>query len=150
MLALLLLLTSAAPVRAQAPLTLEGAYQRALTRSPEIQLFRQRILEAEANVDRAWALLKPQLSANYTFTHLEPPPPEVSFPNLQSPDVVDNCRQGGDPVACITALQSSLEDPIVLDLSQGDTHILSTRFVWNPLNGRAIPVIENAYDAVRA
>lgn len=150
MLALLLLLVPAGAAHAQAPLTLEGAYQRALTRSPEIQRFQQRIMEVEANVDRAWALIKPQISTSYTFTHLEPPPPEISFPNLQSPDVVDNCRQGGDPVACINALQASLDDPIVLDLSQGDSHVVSSRIVWSPLNGRAIPAIKNAYEAVDA
>lgn len=131
-------------------LTLDDAYRRAIERSPELRLLEQRIADAEVNVGRAWALLKPQLDATYTFTHSEPEPPEISFPNLTSDDVVDNCKQGGDPVACITALQASLEDPLVLDLAQGDTHIAGSRITWSPLNGRAIPLIANAYDSVDA
>jgi outer membrane protein len=132
------------------PIALEEAYRRALERAPEIVLLQQKVLEAEINVDRAWAILKPQLSASYTFTHAEPPPDPISFPNIGSDAVRNACRQGGDAVECIRALQASLEDPIVLDLSGGDTHLISGRLIWSPLNGRAIPTIANAYDAVDA
>ncbi len=148
MLALLLLSLPARSAAGAPSLSLEEAYRRALARSPEFELLGQRIAEAETNVDRAWAILQPQLTGSYTFTVLAPAPAPITFPDLTSDDVQNSCRQGGDPVACIMALQASLENPVTLDLAEGDTHLISGRVIWNPINGRALPTIANAYASV--
>ena len=145
----LFVLVSETSLGAPPALTLQDAYARARDRSPEVRLLHLRIRQAEANVDRAWALLKPQWTAGYNFTHIEPPPPQIAFPDLTNPDLVEKCQQGSnDPVGCIEALQASLSEPILLDFAQRDTHSVTSRIIWNPINPRAVPTITNAYEAV--
>lgn len=142
---------------------MEEAYELARSSAPELKIQAARIMEAEANVDRAWSSLKPQWNLSYTFTHVEPRPPELSFPafpNFQQPGIQQNCASDGmggivDAQACTQALVDEFvrtidAPPTVLDFARRDTSVVNTRIVWTPLNGRAIPLIQNAYDATEA
>ncbi len=146
------------PLFAQDPptLTLQEAYARAKKGGPELRVLAERVFEAEANVQRAWALLKPHWSANFTYSHVAPAPPELSFPeplNFQQPDISQNCVEGGDAVACLDALLGELQrvanaPPRQIDLARQDTWLFNTRIAWNLLNGRAVPILWGAYETV--
>jgi outer membrane protein TolC len=134
---------------------LEEAYQRAEARSPEVRILAVRVEEAEVQVKKAWAILKPQWTASYTFTHLEPGPPAITFPeplNFNTPAIRDNCVQGANSQmldGCLAGLVDELNrvanaPPRQLDFARQNTHQFSTRVVWNPLNGSAIPILKNA------
>jgi outer membrane protein TolC len=139
-------------------ITLEDAYRRARARSEVVHESNARITEAEINVDRAWSLIKPQLSASYTFTHVEPKPPILEIPAI--PDfaragVGAACANGisfTDP-SCLNAISKALVDasnapPQRFDFFRENTSLVNATLSWNVLNGRALPLIENAYDNV--
>jgi outer membrane protein TolC len=142
-------------------LTLEEAYARAKSRSLELLTARERIVQAELQVDRAWALLKPNLSASLTYTHTEPRPEPLSFPNFFSiTNVAEPCglSEGSagslaDP-ACRAAFQAEVErirtaPPTTFDFAQQNTALFRAQITWNILNGRALPLLANAEDGVR-
>lgn len=145
-----------APAVASEPLTLEEAYSRAKTRSSELKILDERIVEAEINVARAWSLLKPQWNASFSYTHTEPRPPPYEFPAL--PDFSDEafqqaCAEPIDIGACIPAIigvlrDSSEQDPLRFDFAREDTALFNTNVTWTIFNGRSIPLIKNAYDTV--
>lgn len=148
--------------RAAPLLTLDDAYARTRERSEELRALDERIVEAELNVDRAWALFKPTWNAGFTFTHTEPKPPPFelpSFPNLSSDDIRDRCAANGagsvvDPAGCVDAVVRAFADsidaePTRLDISRQDTATFSTTINWNIFNGRALPTLANAKDSVQ-
>jgi outer membrane protein TolC len=155
--ALLFAIFAARPVFAADPLTLDEAYARAKKRSSEIKALEERIVEAEINVARAWALIKPQWNASFSYTHTEPRPPPYEFPAL--PDFANEDFRtacGADPVDlgdCIPAIIDVLEatgesDPLRFDFAREDTALFNTNVTWTIFNGRSIPLIKNAYDTV--
>ncbi len=141
------------------PLTLAEALATARERTVDLALARQRIAQAEVNVSRAWALLKPSWTANLSYTRTEPAPDVVSFPDLSplqaacagliddmgnfDPMVGSACRDA------LRALRDAPPPPRTLDFARQNVLNGSTRIIWTPLNGRAKPLIENAEDAVR-
>jgi outer membrane protein TolC len=143
---------------ARAVITLDEAIERARTRSEEAVIERERVTIADIEVGRAWTLLKPTLSASYNFAHVEPRPPPFElpgFPNFNTPDVHAACDNAapGD-VGCLRALYDSVLaatklPPTRYDFFRANTSLFSAAFNWNVLNGRALPLIENAYDSLQ-
>jgi outer membrane protein TolC len=134
-------------------ITLDEAYTRARTRSAEILAARERIVEAEINLDRAWALLKPTWNASFTFTHTEPQPPPFRFPDLASDAIRMSCASDGmggvvDLPGCGAALAEAVREPRELDFFEQNTAAFNSVVTWNVFNGRAFPLIANARDAI--
>jgi outer membrane protein TolC len=130
-------------------LTLEAAYARARRQSVELAIAEERIRIAALNVDRAWALLKPNLTANLGYSRLEPAP--QSFPDLRP--LLEACgtrtatdgTQRVDAAACRAALQSARTDGLPRqELVGQDTVTLRAQLTWNVLNGRALPLLSSA------
>lgn len=148
--------TAAADPAPRPTLSLEQALELAKTRSPELAGLRERTIEAEANVQKAWALLKPQWSLTYNWTHLQPGPPALEFPeplNFAAPGIQANCAEGGDPMACIDALVGEFNrvrsaPPRRLDFANQNTHTVGTRVSWTILDGRTWPLLFDAQDNV--
>lgn len=130
--------------------------ERAKAQSTELAALKERALEAEANVDKAWALLKPQWTVSYNFSHLEPAPPVLEFAeplNLAAPAIQENCKGGGDVMACIDGLVGEFNrvrnaPPRQLDFAKQDTHTFNTRVTWTILDGRTWPLLFDAQDNV--
>ncbi|MCK6545510.1 TolC family protein [Myxococcota bacterium] len=142
-------------------MTLDAAFARTRERSEELRALDERIVEAELNVDRAWALLKPTWNASFTFTHTEPKPPPFAlpaFPDLSSDEIRTACATNGsgvivDPTGCVEAVVTAFSDtigrePRELDFFKQDTSTFSTTINWNVFNGRALPTLANAKDSV--
>lgn len=148
--------TAAADPSPRPTLSLEQALELAKSRSPELAGLKERAIEAEANVQKAWALLKPQWNLTYNWTHLEPGPPALEFPeplNFADPGIQANCADGGDPMACIDALVSEFNrvraaPPRRLDFANQNTHTVGTRVSWTILDGRTWPLLFDAQDNV--
>jgi outer membrane protein TolC len=138
------------------PVALEEAYRRARDRAEVVREADERVVEAEINVGRAWALVKPQLSAGYAFTHVEPRPPPFQIPgipNFQSDAIKAACTSAAINQDCITAIYGAFVDaanapPQRFDFFRANTSLVNATLTWNLLNGRAIPLIQNAYDSV--
>lgn len=152
-------LVAPAIARGAEVLTLEDAYARARARSSELKLLEEKIVEAEINVARAWSLLKPVWNASFSYVHTEPQPPPIDFPPLpdfRTESIRDNCVQNPSNQQFTDCFNGVLEvlgatanaPPITLDFARDDTVLAETRITWNIFNGRAIPLIKNAYDAV--
>jgi outer membrane protein TolC len=130
-------------------LTLDAAYARARSQSVELSIAEERIRIAALNVDRAWALLKPNLSANLGYTRLEPAP--QGFPDVRP--LLEACgtrtatdgTQRVDVEACRAALQSARTDGLPRQEFVGqDTVTFRAQLTWNVLNGRALPLLSSA------
>lgn len=145
---------------ARPTIQLEEAYERAHDRSLEIRTLVLRVREAEAQLDKAWALLKPQWTASYTFTHLQPGPPRLTFPeplDFTAPAIRDNCVEGANSMMlqdCVAGLVTELNRVAnapqrELDFARQNTHQLSSRIVWTPLNGSVLPILDTADANVR-
>lgn len=153
------LLIAPAIAKSAEVLTLDEAYDRAKARSSELELLKEKIIEAEINVARAWALLKPVWNASFSYVHTEPQPPPIDFPPLpdfRTDTIRDNCIRNANNQQFTECLNGVLDvlrttaesPPITLDFARDDTVLAETRITWNIFNGRAIPLIKNAYDAV--
>ena len=131
---------SAAGDRSERPtIALKEAYARGRARSYELLQGKARINAAELNVRRAWALLKPTWTASYGFTHVAPEP-DFSLKQGTDPDLMISEEQ--------VAFINELLDGAFGGLASADTSVVSTRVIWNILNGRAVPALRNAYDSV--
>ncbi len=143
-------------------MTLDEAFTHAKDHALELDAARQRINTAEINVARAWALLKPTWGASFTYTHSEPQPaerPPLRYPVFEdgidtvctvARDAQGNVLDFSELVPCLNALSRGFEniEEQPFDVSRADTTVLNTQIQWTPLNGRAIPTIANAEDAV--
>lgn len=152
---------AAATSAGAAPLTLAEAFELAKSAAPELAQSKERIVNAEVNVARAWIALKPNWTAAFTFTHFEPAPeaPDpIVVPDLQTA-VQNACKLPlasgtiDDAIDCIDGVLRELESPsgrigFGTDFARQDSTVLSTRLTWTPLNGRAWKLIESAEDAV--
>jgi outer membrane protein len=72
-----------APAGAGGSLSLEQARELARTNSPTLQLARERLVQAEILIDKAWVTVKPQINATGTYTHTEPSA-SLAFPDFDS------------------------------------------------------------------
>lgn len=139
-------------------LTLEDAYARARSRSVELLTARERIVQAELQVDRAWALLKPTLSASFTYRHTEPGTDPIEVPPIFSlSNVSEACSLGEgamdfDLAACGAAVQAELrrvrETPSTVYEFPQDTASFRATVRWDVFNGRSFPLLSNAQDGV--
>jgi len=138
-------------------MTLDDAYARARARSTELLTAAERIVVAELQVDRAWALLKPNLSSNFSYTHSAPTPEPFSVPPILSLDNLGACAADPngmfDAQACFSAFQAEIArirtaPSRTFDFAAGDTALFRAQVTWNILNGRALPLLANAEDGV--
>ena len=136
-------------------ISLAEAFAQAQLHAPEIDAARQRIVTAEINVGRAWALLKPTWNATLRYTHTEPQPeerPPIRYPIIDEA-LSKVCNREGetfDGTKCFEGFLDALGEPgeFSIDFARGDNLTLNSQVQWTPLNGRAIPAIRNANDAV--
>lgn len=141
-------------------LTLNEAYTRARSRAPELLAAKERVIQAELDVRRAWALLKPSWSASFTYTHTEPEPPRFEIPALpdfrslsNNPACQAEDRTADQLLECADLVLDELTragdlGPTVFDFARQDTALFRTQITWNVLNGRALPLLANAKDTV--
>ncbi|MCC7386758.1 MAG: TolC family protein [Deltaproteobacteria bacterium] len=145
-------------------LTLEEALGRARSLSKELKLARERIVIAEANLRRAWALLKPRWDASFTYTHTEPPPPPFeipAMPDLRGAVGIPACQRTdpndpasiADPTACTLSILGAIVDsgeqpPLSIDFLRPDAALFRTGVQWSIFNGRALPALANAQDTI--
>ncbi len=153
----LLLSFTPASARALGVLSLEDAIAIAAQHSFDLLGADERLLQAELNVDRAWALLKPNLSANFNYTHVEPRPASTfaipaifDISRVAEPCGLSEGSTGNliDP-ACRDAFRAELTrvqnaPKTTFDFAGADTASFRATLSWNILNGRAIPLLTNA------
>lgn len=125
----MLLLVLAAVVGATDPaglrvLTLKEALELTRTNNLDLQMARERLEEASALSSKAWAVVLPTLSASGQWVRNIP---AVEFPNPFTPP--------GQPAEMIVITKEQQK-------SAGAT------FQWALLNGRSIPLVQNAYASV--
>lgn len=125
-------------------LELSEALELARAHAPEGPLQAERVLQAELQVQRAWALLKPTLNAQVTYTKIAPEP------DLRTPDfgrLVSLCEDADLATieACFRAIGEEFRNPSgSLDFVGADTFVVRGTLNWNIFNGRAFPAIASA------
>lgn len=125
-------------------LSLAEVLDLARDHAPEVALQAERVLQAELQVQRAWALLKPTLSGQATYTKLAPEP------DLRTPDfsrLVALCENADLSTieACFRAIGDEFRNPSgSLDFVGADTFVVRGTLNWNIFNGRAFPAIASA------
>lgn len=137
-------------------LSLAEAYAIARSRAPELKIANERATRAAIDLDRAWALLKPNWGATFTYTHVEPQPEQITFPALPNFNVLQglDCNDPGQAGECLSRILNELEragdaPPLILDFARRDTIVFRSQVTWNILNGRSLPLLANAKDNVR-
>jgi outer membrane protein TolC len=100
-------------------LSLSEALLAAREQSPDLAVTMERVVQAQDQVQKAWATLKPTLTATGTVTHNSYSGLYVDYANLKLIDTGPNTQAG--------ALQ----------------------FAWNLFNLRAYPALRTAYDQVK-
>jgi outer membrane protein TolC len=104
-------------------LPLAEALARARADSPDLKIVRERIVQAQLDVRRAWALIKPTITGNLSYTRSQDPNPIFTLDPAANP-----------PFALLPGNPNSVQGGVTAEL---------------PLfNGRAIPTIESAYQTV--
>jgi outer membrane protein TolC len=70
----------APPLAEGPPLSLAEALTRARAASPDLAVLRERVVQASLDVGRAWALVKPTLNLNASYTRTQDAPPVFGPP----------------------------------------------------------------------
>jgi outer membrane protein TolC len=70
----------APPLAEGPPLSLAEALTRARAASPDLAILREHVVQASLDVGRAWALVKPTLDLNASYTRLQDAPPVFGPP----------------------------------------------------------------------
>ncbi|MEE8408035.1 MAG: TolC family protein [Myxococcota bacterium] len=116
-------------------LTLDEAKQLARDNNVDIQIARERMLRASILSSKAWALLLPTISANTGITRFDK---EIVLPFGLPEDLRPLFQSLGQP----------FPPPVNVTIQQQYQSNASARFAWVLLNGRSIPLIQNAYTSV--
>ncbi len=158
------------PVEHPQLITLDDAFRRASERSTDLRITQARLDESKANVTKAWAVILPNISLHADYTY--------SFPEqeaeLGSPDQFAQQALLFDSIANITdagaaqnpdpiARRAAAEQAAALRATAKDLRAAEVpSFVISPahtvagnvtlamplFNGRALPLLQNAYGAV--
>lgn len=151
-------------------ITLEEAMQAVAEQSYDLRIAQEQITQAGAQLRKAWAMILPQVSIGATYTYSFPDQ-TVAFGDPQAnaqqallfnsiADVVERSSQFSTDPAERAAAQAQAEQlrraardlesakPLEIDIQP--THMVAGQLqVALPLfNGRALPLIQNAYEAV--
>lgn len=151
-------------------ITLEDAVKITAEKNYDLRIASERIVQSEANVRRAWAALLPQVSVggSYTFNY---PEQRASFgsdeqtqqqallyrslANITDQTAVLNSdpqaqAAAQEQAAALRGVASQLENTKAQDIVLNPYHVLGAQAtVTLPIfNGRALPLIQNAYEAV--
>lgn len=158
------------PVDDPPVITLEQAMQTVAEQSYDLRIAQEQITQAGTQLRKAWAVILPQVSIGATYTYSFPEQ-TVAFgdPNQNAQqallfhsiaDVVESSSQfSADPAERAAAQAQAeqlrraardIESAKPLEIAIQPTHMLSGQLqVSLPLfNGRALPLIQNAYEAV--
>ncbi|MBN2495315.1 MAG: TolC family protein [Deltaproteobacteria bacterium] len=140
-LAALALLCIARPCTAR-ELTLDQARERARTHNLGLQAARERLHQVGLTVDKAWVMVKPQLTATGTYTH-HGTEAGIEFPDITTIQYsLDPAECDGDPF-CITGFERYNRFTIQKQDSFGFSAVLSQPLFL----ARAYTTISNAYHA---
>ncbi|MFO0724951.1 MAG: TolC family protein [Myxococcota bacterium] len=140
-------------------MSLDDAIALAAQHSFDLASSEEALYKAELNVDRAWALIKPTLGASFGFTHVAPAPsgsfaiPEIFDLSKVAPACFDANAPGLGSAECTTAFRNELDrvrnsPGKVFQFAGADTAVFRAQVAWNILNGRAIPLLQNAKASV--
>ncbi len=158
------------PVEDPPVISLEEAMQIVAERSFDLRIAEEQITQAGTQLRRAWAMILPQVSIGGTYTYSFPEQ-KVAFgdpsQNAQQAllfhsiaDITESSAEfSNDPAARAAALQRAeqlrraardIESAKPLDIVIQPAHALAGQLqVSLPLfNGRALPLISNAYEAI--
>lgn len=158
------------PVEAPKVISLPEAMELATRANFDLRIAQERIVQSEANVRRAWAALLPQVSlaGNYTFNY---PEQRASFGSaeanqqqallysnlaniVESTAVLNSDPQSqaaaAEQAEQLRAVATQLENTKPLEVVVSPMHVLGANLnVTVPVfNGRALPLLQNAYEAV--
>jgi outer membrane protein len=150
--------------------TLEDAVRITTEKNYDLRIASERIVQSEANVRRAWAALLPQVSlgGSYTFNY---PEQRASFGSDEQTrqqallyrslaNITDQTSVlNSDPqaqaaaqeqAAALRGVATTLENSKAQDIVINPYHVLGANVsVTLPIfNGRALPLLQNAYEAV--
>jgi outer membrane protein TolC len=153
-----------------ATLSLEEALAAAVEANVDLKIAKERITQQEIQVRRAWAAIKPQVSLNATYQYSYPEQ-EIQFSNpeqaqqqallyeslanitrgqaafVQDPDERAALEEQAESLQSVaTELRNTESDPIIVTPAHNLNGNLQMSMVL--FNGRSLPLILNAYDAV--
>ncbi len=138
----LLMTTQVALASPPHQLDLEEAKSLVLKNNPNIKTAREKLLQAEVAIDKAWVMLKPQLNAAGTYTH-HGTEAAISMPDFSSLQVLtDPAQCNGDPF-CI-----SFGNYTDYTIQKQDTFGLMATVSQPLFLARAYTTIKSAYLAV--
>ncbi len=146
------------------------AMTRATENNFDLRIANEKVVQQEAQVRKAWALLLPNVSlgGSYTYNY---PEQTVAFGDEEQfrqqallysnlANIVEQSaavqtdpqarRESQESAAQLRAVATQLENQKAADIVVQPAHLLGAQATFNmPLfNGRAIPLLQNAYDAV--
>ncbi len=158
------------PVEHPRLLSLDEAFQMAAERSTDLRVTALKVEESKANVTKAWAVVLPNISlgANYTFNFPEQEaslgdPAQFQQQALLFDSIADitagAAAQNPDPIAQRAALEraeelrataKTLRESEVPSFVIQPAHVVdgNITFAMPLFNGRALPLLQNAYAAV--
>jgi outer membrane protein TolC len=137
----------AAPAAAAEPLTIEQARELVRQNNFGLRIARERLVQAEALIDKSWVGYKPQLNATGTYTHTEPsaslafPEFESIFNNLIFNPTEDPAICGGE-MACIDWENVEVSKTQII---KQDSVAFSASLYQPLFNARAYNAIKQAY-----